>query len=202
MPRYSYSMVCGPMFAGKTSSLIADYHKAKARKNGVIILAPEMDTRHGGNAVVSHDGMAIGPVFRVRDFQTLSLAVNRLPRSRDLVIMIDECQFLDVGFSGDFLESIMFALSGRDVSVHLAFYGLDLDAWCNPWPMTSRIRLLPGIRVKTLTSRCCVCGVPAPYTDRHGAGDVVQVGGGDVYFPVCHEHHSRNAVSKKLEQAA
>lgn len=204
MPHYSYRLVCGPMFAGKTSTLIKDYQAAKDRGDGVLIIAPEIDTRHSGHSIVSHDGATGGPVFRVRNFETLSAAVSRLPYSRPLSIFIDECQFLDVGFEGDFLEAVMFALAGRDVTVHMGFYGLDRDAKMRSWPMTDRIRLLPRVQVSTIAARCHICNAPAPYTDRHSDGEVVQIGGTDVYFPVCEAHHRHGvaAQGREMEQAA
>ncbi len=207
MPRFSYSLVMGPMFAGKTSSLIEDFHQAQGSGRNVLVLAPSIDTRHSGNGIVSHTGQIVKPVFRIGDSRGLLSALSRLPRHQDCTILVDECQFFDVSFTEDFLESLMFLLADRDTHIHIGFYGLDNDARCRPWPMTDRIRLLPEIVVRKITARCSVCGSPAIYTDRVNAGDVVQIGGKETYFPVCHKHHHLHSgaaavPAQALEQVA
>ena len=53
------TVVAGPMFAGKTSALIARIVEALDRhQQPVVIVKPAMDNRYAEAAIVTHDGVA------------------------------------------------------------------------------------------------------------------------------------------------
>ena len=49
----SISVICGPMFSGKTSELIKRLKKQKIKK--YLVFKPEIDDRYEKDKIVSHD---------------------------------------------------------------------------------------------------------------------------------------------------
>lgn len=170
----------GPMWAGKTSALI---RAAKVyRKSGPVwVLKPSVDNRYEQRKIVSHNGVEI-PATVIRDTEHLIEVVN-LAAGVATGVFIDEIQF----FAPEVVDVIS-GVAGDHISVHCA--GLNLDCFGEEFETTAKIMEIAT--TTTMFVATCSCGGAAPYTQRFDengvpvtSGDVVQVGGGELYRPVC-----------------
>lgn len=173
----------GPMFAGKTTSLIESVNTA-VREEGasVVIVKPAMDNRYAENAIVTHDGVAhlAVPVSTAEEiFAAVAAAAGE--GDRTLRIFADEVQFMESPhFAGDFhLVVHALLLAGHPVTCG----GLDCDWRGMPFDVTARL-LAMADRVVKLTARCAVTGLPAQKTFKKVAdGARVALGAADTYEP-------------------
>jgi thymidine kinase len=173
----------GPMFAGKTTSLIAAVNAAVEDEGAsVVIVKPAMDNRYAENAIVTHDGVAhlAVPVTSPDDvFAAVAAAVG--DRARPLHVFADEVQFMErPHFDGDFhLVVHALLMAGHRVTCG----GLDCDWRGMPFDVTARL-LAMADHVTKLTARCAVSGLPAQKTYKKVADDArVALGAADTYEP-------------------
>jgi thymidine kinase len=164
-------MFVGPMFSGKTESLIKRvtttlfYYGGKAA-----VFKPVTDTRHAEPKIVSHDGAEIPALWLERD-------APNLPHDVDL-IALDEVQF----FSLDAVPRILEAMAA---GVNVVASGLDLTFRAEPFGPVPALMAYADVVTK-LTSRCGQCHKPASRTQRLVTADsTVLVGGAESYEPRC-----------------
>ncbi len=179
----SLTVLTGPMFAGKTTSLIAAVNAAVAGEGAaVVILKPAMDNRYAENAIVTHDGVAhlAVPVASPDDvFAAVSAAAGG--DAQPLHVFADEVQFMErPHFDGDFhLVVHALLMAGHRVTCG----GLDCDWRGMPFDVTARL-LAMADHVTKLTARCVVTGLPAQKTYKKVADDArVALGAADTYEP-------------------
>jgi thymidine kinase len=171
----------GPMFAGKTTSLINAINAAvEADDHVVVIIKPAMDNRYAEKAIVTHDGVShvALPVSSAKDVIT-ALGEASARTGKPAHLFADEVQFLDKPFfDGDFHLLVHTALqSGYRVTC----CGLDMDWRGLPFDVTARL-LAMADHVTKLTARCAVTGLPAQKTYKMVVDDaVVAVGAGETY---------------------
>lgn len=190
------SLVCGPMFAGKTSQLIADYQAHLKENRHPIIFAPAYDTRHK-SGLRSHDDLCIAEenIHRVSSAESVVTHLRERASDRKAeVLLFDEAQFFHAPmFTGDLLHALRqysHAIHQR-ARLEIAFYGLDMDARGRAFPAIEAIQTVAGIHVKKLVARCHICGANAPYTKRIASlssDSQYAVGGSESYQPACREH--------------
>jgi len=78
-------VICGPMFAGKTTELMSRVAQAHAAGLRVLAVKPTRDTRYGHSELVTHTGLRIP-----------ALAVDRIADALEYVhdfVAIDEIHF-------------------------------------------------------------------------------------------------------------
>ena len=177
------TLLAGPMFAGKTSALIAQVNAAShAHDAPIVIIKPAMDNRYADNAIVTHDGVShlAVPVACTEDvFAAVAEAQGRTGLCVHL--FADEVQFLErPHFHGDFHMVIHTLLqAGHNVTCG----GLDCDWRGLPFDVTARL-LAMADHVTKLTARCAVTGLPAQKTYKRVAdGARVALGAADTYEP-------------------
>ena len=146
------TLVCGPMFAGKTTELIGRVECARAGGRRVLVAKPVRDVRYAPDAVVTHAGS-----------RELAVAVHDLrelaPRAvgHDLVA-IDELHFFADGAVAP-IEGLLAA----GTSVVAA--GCDIDHFGDVFaPFDS---LLPRAHeVRRIAGTCARCGGPSTHSER------------------------------------
>ncbi len=175
------SVLSGPMFAGKTSALIARIHTTLAAGEApVVIIKPAMDTRYARSSIVTHDGVShiAVPVAGVEEvFAAVAAASTNAP----VHLFVDEVQFMErPHFDGDFHMVIHTLLqAGHTITCS----GLDCDWRGLPFDVTARL-LAMADHVTKLTARCAVTGLPAQKTYKRVAdGARVALGAADTYEP-------------------
>jgi thymidine kinase len=170
----SLTLICGPMFAGKTRTLI---ELVRAAGESAVAAKPDVDTRFGRSVIVSHDGAHL-PATAVSSASDLrELAVGAA------LVAVDEAQFLTVELAAALAE-----LGGR---MPVVAAGLDLDFRGIPFEATVLLEERAD-QVQRLSGTCGRCGGVATRTQRLVAGvpadlsdPIVRVGGAGLYEPRC-----------------
>jgi thymidine kinase len=176
----SLTVFSGPMFAGKTTSLIRSVNAAVAQGDvSVVILKPAMDTRYGDAAIVTHDGVAHVAVPVASPADVFSAVAVAAEGGRPVHVFADEVQFMErPHFEGDF-HLVVHALLMSCCEVTCG--GLDSDWRGMPFDVTARL-LAMADHVTKLTARCAVTGLPAQKTYKKVAdGARVALGAADTY---------------------
>lgn len=173
MNRGKLTAVIGPMFAGKTSRLVA---LARSTTNP-IVLKPAVDTRYGGAHIGTHNGDKVDA--------TPIVEWPQLDPQADLVV-IDEVQFMELPFfHGDLAVAVAATL---DKGVDVVAGGLDRDWLGHPFKVTHDIVEMADA-VELLQAKCASCGGPADRTaKKSGGAEVVEIGAADLYEPRCEAH--------------
>lgn len=187
----SLTLICGPMFSGKTTELLKNilWQKNGLNKN-VLVYKTSFDDRYAHEEVMNHDGL-----------QAKALSIKtwdgNLPADTD-VVFFDEVQFFDEPqFDGNLVQ-IVHDLLSKGVDVYGA--GLDMDAEGLPFEITAKLMAMSDKVIK-LQSICAVCGQHATKTFRfvkETADGQVQLGGSESYEPRCTKHWSSGRVQSDL----
>lgn len=218
----------GPMFCGKTHSLLLTAARARARVGGaggplrIVALRSTVDTRSSGSAAGSGPGSSLGSAGSIVSRTGLSLAADARVASLcgaggaaapapGHLYLVDEAQFLPPGD----LQAYWAAVEAAGGS--LAVAGLDLDFARRPFGGVLALArdALSGsspCRIERLSARCThsrggACGAPALFSQRLRRGaacaeGVVAVGGAELYQPACARHHAVEPIDRAAWFAA
>ncbi|MBL0928079.1 MAG: thymidine kinase [Phycisphaerales bacterium] len=166
-------VICGPMFAGKSTELIRRLSGALAAGRRVRALKPHIDTRYHATHIATHDG-------RLLPASTIARPEELLDAEGDLV-GLDEAHFFRSG-----LHDAVRRLLGRGTSVVLA--GLDRTSLNEPFGEMAAL-LVEADEVVKLTAPCAVCGQPAVHTIRlFDSKEDIVVGGAGMFENRCRRH--------------
>jgi len=178
MQHGSVTVVTGPMFAGKTETLIrmiAELPKG-ARYSTI---KPILDTRYSTTEIVSHSGERVDADIVPSDADAYQLIHNTH------TLFIDEAQFFSAAAARKFL---MFARMGTNIVAA----GLDLTSGGEPFgPMP--LLMAFADKVVKLRGTCAKCAQPSSRTQRLAPVDrattdplsPVYIGGAESYEPRC-----------------
>lgn len=169
------TVICGPMFAGKSTRLIE-----RAREldpHACLFIKPAFDTRYHATKIVTHDGKSI---------DAISANFIEDPSEEIENIFLDEVQFMtEPHFSEDIVAKIS-SLLGKGINITVA--GLDLDAQGKPFLVTSTLLAMAENVVK-LKARCIICNSSAHMTFKKILNDNrFELGETDIYEPRCGHH--------------
>ncbi|EOA22745.1 hypothetical protein CARUB_v10003457mg [Capsella rubella] len=175
-------VVVGPMFSGKTTTLLRRILAEKQTGKNIAVIKSNKDTRYCTESIVTHDGEKF-PCWSLPDLSSFKerFGIEDYENRLD-VIGIDEAQFF-----GDLYEFCREAADKEGKTVIVA--GLDGDFMRRRFG--SVLDLIPiADTVTKLTSRCEVCGKRASFTMRKTEERVTElIGGAEVYMPVCRSHY-------------
>lgn len=176
-------VIAGPMFAGKTSALIARIQAALSDGcRPVVILKPAMDKRFAEAAIVTHDGVAHPALPVASEREVFSAVAEASARAGGPVsVFVDEVNFLEAPhFDGEFHQAVhTLLIAGHDVTCG----GLDCDWRGMPFDVTARL-LAMADRIDKLTARCAVTGAPATKSYKKTADTArIALGAADTYEP-------------------
>ena len=175
----SIDLIIGPMFSGKTTTLLSYEKKFQVTKKKYLCINHSFDTRYTKEGkLATHDGqVSSGQHVTVSD---LSEIESYILHTFDAFI-IDEVQF----FKG--VDSFVTFWSSRGKNIVCA--GLNSDYKLEQFEPVSK--LLPKCDVvKHLTALCVDCGTSAPFTERCiESKEQTLIGTGDIYKPKCRKHH-------------
>ncbi|EPS73781.1 hypothetical protein M569_00976, partial [Genlisea aurea] len=186
-------VIVGPMFAGKTSTLIKRMKTESSNGRSIAIIKSDKDTRYGKDSIVTHDGESL-PCFPLPDLLSFRHKLSSEAYAKLDVIGVDEAQFF-----GDLYEFCCEA-ADRDGKVVIVA-GLDGDYRRRRFG--SVLDVVPiADSVTKLAARCEVCGGRASFTLRKTDEKKTEViGGAEVYMPVCRKHYvaGRSVVKEAAE---
>ncbi|KAJ1422768.1 Thymidine kinase [Sesbania bispinosa] len=176
----------GPMFAGKTTSLLRRIKSEVDNGRNVAMLKSSKDTRYAIDSVVTHDGIKF-PCWALPDLLSFRENYGDEAYQKLDVIGIDEAQFFD-----DLYEFCCKAADDDGKIVIVA--GLDGDYLRRSFG--SVLHIIPlADTVTKLTARCELCGKRAFFTLRKTEETQTElIGGADVYMPVCRYHYLKSQV--------
>ena len=173
------TVFCGPMFAGKTQSLISNY--LNIAETSRIAIKPSIDIRFPCDHIVSHDGASI-PAISLHDLQHVE-SIAGDPAITD--VFIDEGQFfIDLADKSASLMSL-----GKNVWVA----GLNATADQRPWQSMSEIMAMADDIMHLKASKCHACIFrQGSHTIMHPwiltnseATSSIKIGSGETYRTVC-----------------
>lgn len=173
------TVITGPMFAGKTSTLIAliEAHKIAGQK--VLAFKPHRDDRYNENAYVTHDGQELA-VQSVESLDEVFIEVFGNNPNVD-VVCFDEGQFFN---PADLIKTVEM-LTKHDYSVVVA--GLAQDSFGKPFGAMPQVMAMAD-RLIPLSAVCVKCKSIGAATRTHRKCDSTEqvvVGGKDIYEPRC-----------------
>ena len=173
-------LIMGPMFAGKTTTLLQRVAEAERSHQRVAIITSALDTRYGERQCITHTGVARAAL------PAKALMPLLRPGGWDIgcydVIAIDESQFFP-----DLKSFCLHAVEACGKTVIVAGLSGDFERKT----FGDVVALVPfADRVDFLSARCSFCERPAAFTLRLVASDAqALVGGKDAYQPVCRSHY-------------
>lgn len=175
------TVICGPMYAGKTTELLKRIIWARnGHSKAVLVIKPAFDTRYSQTQIVSHDGLKTD-AKAVTDWGQ----VAHLAADADMVC-IDEVQFFtEPHFNGDIVEQVrQLLVTGTDVVVS----GLDMDWQGYPFPVTATLGAMADEMLK-IKAYCSVCAAAAGKTHKKVPNaEQVELGSSDLYEARCNTH--------------
>uniref|UniRef100_A0A5B7CD59 Thymidine kinase n=1 Tax=Davidia involucrata TaxID=16924 RepID=A0A5B7CD59_DAVIN len=174
-------VIVGPMFAGKTTTLLHRIKSESSNGRSVAIIKSNKDTRYGLDSIVTHDGVKF-PCWPLADLSSFRQKFGADAYEKLDVIGIDEAQFFD-----DLYDFCRKAADHDGKTVIVA--GLDGDYMRRSFG--SVLDIIPlADSVTKLTARCELCGKRAFFTLRKTEATQTElIGGADVYMPVCRKHY-------------
>lgn len=165
-------VICGPMFAGKTTELLRRVERATATGARVAVLRPAQDTRSARHAVETHAGERHVAIEVTHAAQVVACAGDAA------VVAIDEAHFL-----GEALLPACRTLLDRGRRVIVA--GVDTDHRGDAFEPFPGL-LAAAHQVTRLQGTCARCGAPSTHTQRLVALSArIVVGGAEHYEPRC-----------------
>jgi thymidine kinase len=189
MPKGTLTVICGPMFSGKSRELIRLMHIAEIAGQRTAMFKPRIDTRYSHSDVSSHDGIRKGALTVDTAREALSILVRADPMPA--VVGIDEGQFFDRG-----LPEVCLWLVDQGRRVVVA--GLDRNFRGEPFGSIPELLACADevLKLRAVCMRCkdprvtavlpqrLIDGRPAPYDSPE-----VMVGGAECYEARCLDCH-------------
>lgn len=173
-------VIVGPMFAGKTSSLLRRIKSERSNGRKVALIKSNKDTRYELNSIVTHDGDKF-PCLPLQNLSTFREKFGSSAYDELDVIGIDEAQFFE-----DLYDFCQRAADHDGKTIIVA--GLDGDYLRKSFG--SVLSIIPlADSVTKLNARCELCGKRACFTLRKTDERQTElIGGAEVYMPVCRQH--------------
>ncbi len=167
-------MRLGPMFASKTSWLIATYKQHKVYTDKIAVINYFADTRYSETSLSTHDQMKI-PCIQADKLTNVKLDLDQID-----IVLINEGQFFE-----DIVPWVKHMVDSQSKQVYIC--GLDGDFRREKFG--SLLDLVPFCdKITKLTAVCgrCKDGTRAIFTHRTNASqEQVLIGEKDSYLPVC-----------------
>lgn len=170
-------LIFGPMFSGKTTTIIQRYKQHKLLDHNIAVINYYKDTRYAEKGLYSHDGINID-CFQSETLQ--QIVDNDDIKINDCnVIIINEGQFFQ-----DIFERVIDWVENKQKIVYVC--GLDSDFKRNKFG--NFLELIPFCdNITKLKSLCMQCknGEKALFSKRITNHESQIVIGSDNYIPVC-----------------
>jgi thymidine kinase len=168
-------LIIGPMFSGKTSSIINLVKQYKFSKTSVCVINYAEDKRYDENKLSTHDKVKIECLNGL----FLKDILNNDIVSKNNVFLINEGQFFP-----DLYDQVLNLVEKHNKIVHVC--GLDGDFTRNGFPEIMKlIPLADSIEKKQSICMRCENGTKALFSHRVSNEKEIKVIGSDNYIPLC-----------------
>lgn len=174
-------VVCGPMFAGKSSFLLA-LNKKLNKKNKLIIKHSFDDRYKAKNSVVTHDANKVNCCVCKNTAEVRSLIQEKNKDKNLKYVLIDEVQFFDK-------DIVQLCLELVNLNTVVVCFGLDKDFNDNGFEVMKELMPLAD-DVYKIKGKCFFCGRPSvssflkPTVSDSKKGNII-IGTDDKYVPLC-----------------
>ena len=175
------------MNAGKSTSLLQSNHNYKESNLDTMIFLPDETNKSSKGQIVSRIGLKAKAVIADKTFNFLSyIKKNKSPKLS--CVLIDEAQFLSK------VQIRQLGEVADKLNIPVMCYGIRTDFRGELFEGSSELLALADnlIELKTI---CYDCGRKATMVvrvDENGKvvteGSKIQIGGNDLYTPVCRKH--------------
>lgn len=176
----SLTLIIGPMFSGKSSTLLSYERKFNLSKKNYVCIKAAIDNRYSTDSkIATHDNkFSSGKSISISALSELNYEELNMYDA----FIIDEVQFID-GID-EFVS--YWILLKKDIICA----GLSGDYKMKPFKNISTLMPLAD-NICVLKSYCYHCGKDASFTERtvHDNNQVL-VGSDDMYLPTCRVHHN------------
>ncbi|GJM26864.1 MAG: thymidine kinase [Phycisphaerae bacterium] len=172
-------LICGPMFAGKSTALIQTL--SQAANDGAVVVAckPKRDTRYAADRIVTHDGGD----FEARELSEPSDVMDCAAGAD--VVGVDEFHFFE-------MPMVQACTALADAGKWVICAGVDMDHRGQLFDVVEAI-MQRADKIVRLSSTCSVCGAAATLTQRMVESvDRIVVGGAGDYEPRCEKCFCRS----------
>jgi thymidine kinase len=172
-------LIIGPMFSGKTKTLISRYNEINTKNNFILVINYYKDTRYGLDSIISHDGDSIPAI----NISLLSIINNLFEISKTSeinhynYILINEGQFFP-----DLKEAVITLIERYKKNVIIC--GLDCDY--KQEKIGQIWDLIPHAdSILKLQGKCNNCSNKSLFTHRLSNESIQEVIGTHNYIPLC-----------------
>lgn len=180
MPRFV--LYVGPMFSGKTTSLLAELDRYKFKNKKILLVKPKIDERYSQSKVCTHSGQSMD-----------SISINYLDDFEGMNLLDYDVLAVDEAFMIPGISTFLLSLYAQGVTVIVS--SLELSSSLQPFTEIERM-MSYATEVYKCTS---ICGKEGCYEDAYltyklegvgkKASGEIEVGGAEMYEPRCHAHH-------------
>jgi len=165
----------GPMFAGKTTALLAEAKKLP--EGSFVFLKPSIDIRYAKDDVVSHDGLKIP----AKVINTVRPVMPKINPAKTKTVLIDELNFFPYKVIKPQLQKLL------DQQIDVIGAGLLYDFRHQPFGGTLQLSK-EADRFVELFAHCDICGQPATHSYRKVLDSAqVLVGAKESYGACCED---------------
>jgi len=171
------TVICGPMFSGKSSMLINYERRLNIAKKNYVTVNHTFDNRYVKDGIATHDKV----ISKGKNHLTCSSTseiYSKVKLLNDIdTIIIDEAQFFNN------IAQTVNSLAFEGYNIICA--GLNSDYAMNQFRAMSDLFAIAD-KIIHLQSTCVNCGSDAPFTKRLTKDtDIIVIGESDVYEPRC-----------------
>lgn len=176
----SIELIMGPMFSGKTTTLINRIRHEQSNGKKVCVIKNELDKRYDNNQLCTHDGERIDSTYVTSSLKSLLDDENFMNYD---VYCIDEGQF--------FNDLITFIRNEHILKSQV--YVAALNGTFNQHMFQPIIDIIPFTNIITLkTAKCSICNnIRANMTVKNDTkydnnnSSIIDIGGSEKYRAIC-----------------
>lgn len=173
-------LIMGPMFSSKSTHIVNYIDNLKKENVPTLVISHSFDDRYLKNHVVTHEKIKrpcvstteLHKIFETEDYENSE------------VIIIEEAQFFKELYS--FVKK-----SVNEHNKYLIVSGLSGDIDMNPFGEINSLTSFAD-DIVFLKAYCFECKEPASFTTKiAGNNNTIEIGGSEIYKPVCRKHHRK-----------
>lgn len=165
-------VITGPMFAGKTKILIAEYNANKERRT--MVCKPIKDNRFSNSKVVCRDGEWL----YCNNISRISELISRIEEYKPEVVLLDELQFLP---DGNNISRLVRLVNKNNIDLIISC--LDLTSEMKPFELTAEMMAYADEVIKIKGT--CECGEPSWISNCKVEKIDELLIGDEIYEPLC-----------------
>jgi len=190
--RGSITLILGPMFASKSTAVIAVIRKNMIAKRRCAVIKSKIDNRYTDHsAIVSHDGATVGTTVGADGCTNQQLPLSFSAENCeecDEAIIANNIQVVGIDEGQFFPDIAQFADKWANAGIEIIVSALNGDWQRKPFPNISElIPLCEEIeKLKSICMRCYRHDATFSHRISH-TGGAIAVGGSDDYMPLCRD---------------